>query len=205
MLNRAEGLARCNHNAALYRRMLQRFEEGQAQAPQQIRAALVAGDRAGAERLAHTLKGLAGTIGAAAAQQAAAAVEAACREGQDAERLEQYLHELEQELAALMPHLAAALAACSDPGDGPSTASSTVVPTECAALAGTANSLWQKLQQSDTSAADALALLRERAALQEATAAGEWEQVLREVEQALARYDFPAAAQALEPLLNREG
>ncbi|HEY1393937.1 MAG TPA: Hpt domain-containing protein, partial [Methylibium sp.] len=60
--------------------MLRGFVAGQADAPASIAGALAQGDAATAERLAHTLKGLAGNIGAAGLQQQAAALEQAIRE-----------------------------------------------------------------------------------------------------------------------------
>ena len=70
------GLARCGGNAVLYHKILRKFRDTQATAPRRIRAALAAGDRATAEREAHTLKGVAGNIGADAVFDAAKTVEA---------------------------------------------------------------------------------------------------------------------------------
>ncbi|MFA7268575.1 MAG: response regulator [Sterolibacterium sp.] len=57
-------LARVGGHADLFRKMLAWFRQGQANAVAEIRAAFEAGERATAVRLAHTLKGLSGNIGA---------------------------------------------------------------------------------------------------------------------------------------------
>jgi two-component system sensor histidine kinase/response regulator len=83
----ASGLKRVAGNAALYRNLLGKFVEGQAGAPDAIRKALRDGDRALAERMSHTLKGVSGNIGASRVQAAAGEVERAVREGAEAQAL----------------------------------------------------------------------------------------------------------------------
>ncbi len=80
-IDSAGGLRRVAGNHGLYRRLLEKYVEGQADAAQALRAALAAGDRATAERIAHTVKGVSGNIGAEAPAQAAAALEQAIRDG----------------------------------------------------------------------------------------------------------------------------
>ena len=63
-LDTAEALARVGGDAGLLRKMLAWFRESQADSIADIRNAFEAGDRITAERLAHTLKGLSGNIGA---------------------------------------------------------------------------------------------------------------------------------------------
>ncbi len=67
-LDMVSGLRRVMGKRPRYIAMLRSFVSNQAGAVQQIRKQLEAGDRAGAERSAHTLKGLAGNIGADALQ-----------------------------------------------------------------------------------------------------------------------------------------
>jgi CheY-like chemotaxis protein/HPt (histidine-containing phosphotransfer) domain-containing protein len=74
-----EALRRVAGNAELLGELLRKYARGQAGVPQAIRDALACGDRALAERLAHTAKGVSGNIGAKAAQESAAALEAAIR------------------------------------------------------------------------------------------------------------------------------
>ncbi|HEY4079183.1 MAG TPA: response regulator [Burkholderiaceae bacterium] len=106
-LDMAAGLRRVLGKADRYLGMLRGFVAGQAQSGQQIRAALAAGDAPTAERLAHTLKGLAGNIAAAGLQQKAAAVEASLRAGQQVR--EAQLSELEAELTARIAAIQAAV------------------------------------------------------------------------------------------------
>ena len=61
---RRTGLSRVGGNRKLYLKLLRQFIEQQGPAVEQITEALARGDIALAERLAHTLKGVAGNIGA---------------------------------------------------------------------------------------------------------------------------------------------
>jgi CheY-like chemotaxis protein len=76
----ANGLKRVAGNVRLYRSLLQQFAEKQANTCAQIADALRRQDRALAERLAHTIKGVAGNIGIVKIQDVAAKVEKAIRE-----------------------------------------------------------------------------------------------------------------------------
>ncbi|MDJ0863723.1 MAG: response regulator [Gammaproteobacteria bacterium] len=69
------GLARLGGNVSAYRRILRQFAASQADASERIQIALASDDRITAERAAHTLKGVAGNIGANAVQAAAESVE----------------------------------------------------------------------------------------------------------------------------------
>ncbi|MBC7619314.1 MAG: response regulator [Candidatus Saccharibacteria bacterium] len=63
IIDEANGLARTNGNQALYDRLLGKFSEREADAPQRLEAALREGDLDTALRTIHNLKGLAATIG----------------------------------------------------------------------------------------------------------------------------------------------
>ena len=78
-LDADDGLRRVLGRREAYVGLLRTFASGQTGAPEAIRAALAEGRRADAERAAHTLKGVAGSIGARQLQAEAAAVEAALR------------------------------------------------------------------------------------------------------------------------------
>ena len=58
------GLKRMGGNSALYLKILRKFRDGQIDAVERIRTAVEADDTESAQREAHTLKGLAGNIGA---------------------------------------------------------------------------------------------------------------------------------------------
>ncbi len=108
-LGLALGLQRVMGKESLYLDMLRMFVAGQASTPQQIRALLVQGDTATAERLAHTLRGVAGNIGASALQQAATEVELALRTGDSLATIDILLLPLHSQLAALLEALHNAL------------------------------------------------------------------------------------------------
>jgi CheY-like chemotaxis protein len=78
-IDTAAGLKRVAGNQRLYRSLLLQFVDKQADVAAQIQSALRAGDREVAERLAHTVKGIAGNLGMAGTQNAAAAAEKAVR------------------------------------------------------------------------------------------------------------------------------
>jgi signal transduction histidine kinase/CheY-like chemotaxis protein/ABC-type amino acid transport substrate-binding protein len=80
-LDVAAGLRRSLGNRALYLDLVEKFRRGQARAPEEIQVALDGGDYGTAERLAHTLKGTSGTIGAMMIQDAAAELEQAISKG----------------------------------------------------------------------------------------------------------------------------
>jgi CheY-like chemotaxis protein len=80
-VNQADGLKRVAGNRRLYRDLLGQFAAKQGDAAQ-VSAALERGDRQLAERIAHTVKGVAGNIGITGVQSAAQKLEKAIREGE---------------------------------------------------------------------------------------------------------------------------
>src|SRR4029078_591653 len=90
------GLKRVAGKQKLYRSLLQQFVVKQADASSQIADALEKNDRALAERLAHTLKGVAANLGISLTQEAAAKLEKPWREG-------------DPEVPALLPGLESSL------------------------------------------------------------------------------------------------
>jgi len=82
-INLADGLKRVAGNRRLYRDLLEQFAVKQGDAATQISAALENGDLKLAERIAHTVKGVAGNIGITEAQSVAQKLEDAlrCAEG----------------------------------------------------------------------------------------------------------------------------
>ena len=95
-LNTAEGLMRVAGNKKLYRKLLRQFSTTEADAAQRIASALAENDRALAERLAHTVKGVAGNIGASAVQNAAANLEKAIAGSAPAAEIEVWRASLEE-------------------------------------------------------------------------------------------------------------
>nr|CAD5916079.1 Hybrid signal transduction histidine kinase J [Planktothrix pseudagardhii] len=85
-LDTSEGLRRVLGNKSLYLSMLRKFASGQKTVVDKISQALDTQDKTQAERLAHTLKGVAGNIGAFIIQEASASLETAIK--QDCSRSE---------------------------------------------------------------------------------------------------------------------
>ncbi len=107
-INTDAGLAQVNGNVGLYRQLLGKFRARQiSHFSDEFSTALAAGDLALATRQAHSLKGVARTLGAAALGDLAAELETACRAGQVARIATQHadlnreLHRLASTLAAL--------------------------------------------------------------------------------------------------------
>jgi CheY-like chemotaxis protein len=111
-INLADGLKRVAGNRRLYRDLLGQFADKQGDAAAQISAALKSGDQKLAERIAHTVKGIAGNIGISEVQSAAQKLEKAIREGHDsvpallaefAALLGTQVHAIQQSLHASAP------------------------------------------------------------------------------------------------------
>jgi signal transduction histidine kinase/DNA-binding response OmpR family regulator len=111
-INLADGLRRIAGNRRLYRDLLGQFADKQCDAAAQISAALKEGDRKLAERIAHTVKGVAANIGISEVQSAAQKLEKAIRDGHDSisalldeftALLSTQVHAIEQALNASAP------------------------------------------------------------------------------------------------------
>ncbi len=100
-----DGLNRMLGDRELYLELLQRFRDGQTDVGGKIRCALMAGDHKAAERLTHTLKGVAGMIGAKNLQQLAGKLERAIRGNEQEAEIEFQNMQLEQEMQALFKAL----------------------------------------------------------------------------------------------------
>ncbi len=79
----AAGIRHVGDDEERFRKVLRSFAADQADSPARIRTASERGEADSARRLAHTLKGLAGTIGARALNEAAQGLEDALKEGRD--------------------------------------------------------------------------------------------------------------------------
>ena len=97
------GLERTMGDAQLYRRLLRRFRDSQGAFGELFRRALVDADPEAATRLAHTLKGTAGNIGARDLQAAAGELEKACAEAASPGEIDAVCNKVLSELAVIMP------------------------------------------------------------------------------------------------------
>jgi two-component system sensor histidine kinase/response regulator len=108
-LDTADGLRRVAGNRKLYLRLLRQFIAQQADAPAQIREGLQAGDVAGAGRIAHTVKGVAGNLGVKTVQAVAAELEKAIRDRAASDNVETLRQRFGAALGSLVEPLRTAL------------------------------------------------------------------------------------------------
>jgi HPt (histidine-containing phosphotransfer) domain-containing protein len=181
------GLQRIGGNVTAYRKLLEKFVVNQAEAIDAIRGAGAANDNEAAVRHAHTLKGVAGAIGAGDLQAAAARLEAELKKAA-AVLPESMIAETESELRKVLDPLWAIFAAdesAAEPVRGQ-------LPDD---YADQLRKLKNLIDEYDTEAGDALEKLLERVR-------GTDEHLeLSSVKRLLDGYDFDAAAEALEPLI----
>jgi signal transduction histidine kinase/DNA-binding response OmpR family regulator/HPt (histidine-containing phosphotransfer) domain-containing protein len=90
-IDRRAGLAATLNNARLYAKLLIKFRDSQADFAAQFARACQDADPEAATRCAHTLKGMAGSLGAKGVQAAAQALEVACRRHQPAHLIDDLL------------------------------------------------------------------------------------------------------------------
>ncbi|MGA2546548.1 MAG: response regulator [Rectinemataceae bacterium] len=190
-----EALRRIGGNKRLYMDLLRRYVERQENAVERVREALRAGDAALAERIAHTLKGLSGNIGAVEAQAAAGELERSIHDGETEGRTAEMLDRLAFAMRRTIEEIRLAMAASAERKEV--TATIPTIPAEPTAI-------WMKLklliEESDSEAVDFLASVREQIADSCPS------EDLNRVETALKAYDFPAALRSLKLLLgHREG
>jgi len=187
------GLGISQHNLALYRRLLVKFAAGQAHFAESFEQARQDhSDAAAATRCAHTLRGVAGNIGATGVASAAAALEQACAEEAPAETLQPLL---EQTLAALEPVLAGLAALTRETAPAASTGARGGAPSpEAMAMLGKLRLL---LEDNDAEAGDLLDAVRERLSAEGAELA----QALAPVARAIENIDFDVALGKFEAAL----
>ena len=189
-LDRADVLRRVGGNVKLFVTLLRQFANQQADTVDQIRAALAANDVESAARLAHTLKGVAGNLGAGGVQNAAAAVETLLQDGSPANATSQSLAQLAEILNPFMARLHAALE-MSPRAAGPSPA---VAAAQTRAVAVQLTKLFADF---DT---NAVAFVEEnQASLRPAFDAASWERFLRQVQE----FAFADAQTLLDLMLAR--
>ena len=175
----APAVLRLNGSTTLYHRLLRRFVDEHYDLPAGIAAALAEDDVPSASRMAHTLRGMAGSLGALALQQQARQAELALQAGEGVEEALAELASVQaQTLRAIEAELLHAAPATSNP----------VEP-------GAVAELERLLRAHDADAKEAFAALEPQ--LQLAHAA-----TLPRLAQAVENYDFDAALAALHALLS---
>ena len=154
-LDAAEGLRRVAGNQSLYVRLLKQFLDGHCDAALRVRESLERGERAAAERLAHTVKGVAGNLAAGPVQAAAGALEKAIRDGVEPAIVET----LRKRLADALDRFSAALRPVLDaraPQAAPERRAEKPTPSDPAALRTLVKRWSQLLADCDASSLDDL-------------------------------------------------
>jgi two-component system sensor histidine kinase/response regulator len=184
VLDREAGLKRVRGKETLYQDLLAKFVEGQSGSLDSLKAALASGDRAEALRTAHTVKGVAATLGAMPLSAAAVAVEATLKGTSDPEpaQLEAFRTELEALLTVLRKELKTS--------EVPEKTQPTEVDLDT--LKQTVASLKGLLANGDSASLDLLEAHSDL--LQAGLGAGRYRDLVKHVK----NYDFDKAAEVLD-------
>jgi CheY-like chemotaxis protein len=193
-LDTASGLTRVGGNRKLYLKLLREFAEQQEPVVEQIGDALSRGDRALAERLAHTLKGLSGSIGAARVQSAAGVLEEAIRRSAGDDEVAGAGEQVSIALKPLVAGLRGALVSAVPVAAAPAAAAP---PANAAESKKAATELLALLTETDPTASDFLAA--HQSALRPLFTPEDWQQF----ERLLDDYSFAEAQARLEQALQR--
>jgi two-component system sensor histidine kinase/response regulator len=191
-LDTKDGLTRVAGNRKLYFKLLRQFVEQQGPTLEQITAALSQGDISLAERLAHTLKGVAGNIGAKSVQAAAGALEKVIRARAAAGEVDSAK---QQVWAALDPLVAALHGALGSPASSAPNSATPVAPVNPAECREVAAQLTRLLGEFDPGAVDFIEA--NNALLRSLFSEGTWAQF----EKLVQGYGFAEAQEQLEQAL----
>jgi signal transduction histidine kinase/DNA-binding response OmpR family regulator/HPt (histidine-containing phosphotransfer) domain-containing protein len=145
------GLSTTMGDAKLYLNLLGKFRDSHADFAAMFHAARAGADADVPIRLAHNLKGLAGSLGAKGVQVAAAALESACTAQASADRIEELLDSLTKVLAPVIEGLK-----CLEgqEGDGPAPGEAPVIAFDTEALKTHGERLKHLLRESDIEASE---------------------------------------------------
>ncbi|HYA30242.1 MAG TPA: Hpt domain-containing protein, partial [Acidobacteriota bacterium] len=188
-------LTRVGGSIKLYKKLLSRFRETQINAAHRIKEAIGRADMETARREAHTLKGLAGSVGATGLAESANAVENLLKTKETA-GLDLALANLEKSLSDFMANMErSGFLAGSD------LTPQTIAPrsVDPVALSAALNELARLIARDETRAAKAF-----EAISGDLRAAGQGEQS-KQLQNLLARYDFENAAAVLEKMAQELG
>ena len=143
-----------------YYAILEKFRNGQQNTLADIRSALAANDREKAERLAHTLKGLSGTLGAEKLQGHAAELETAIR-GKANTRAEALLPAVDSELTRLLAAIDRALQLRVTEKKADAHVADTAGPVNIEELTSLIRQVKLQLEQFDSSVEETVARIRQ--------------------------------------------
>ncbi len=181
------GLQRSHGKKPLYLSLLRKFLAGNRETAEKIRQSLKSGDRETATLQAHTLKGVAGAIGASRLQTCAAGLEQSISDGLSREELDALLAVVERALNEVLDCLAETL---------PPELVSAPVTIDQGTLVGVCRELASLLRDDDAAACD---LLETQSALLRTA----FPEELPGIETAIRGYDFETALEMLRTVLKR--
>jgi PAS domain S-box-containing protein len=185
----ASSLQRLGGNRRLYLQILRNFLEGQQDAPYRITEALAVGDTSTAVRIAHTVKGLVGYIGALELQAVAVDLERAIRDNAPSAQTDELLRRFSGEFARLVAILRGALPEQSDAAPRKA-----VSPEDLLKTGELMRRLHGYISESDSEAGDYLAEYRHILAATFAPVD------LAHLEGSIANYDFDEALATLQTM-----
>ncbi|MBF0280434.1 MAG: PAS domain S-box protein [SAR324 cluster bacterium] len=190
-----KGLAITQNNQKLYRKLLIKFRENQSDFEEQFLSAAFSNidkdDPEAATRCAHTLKGVAGNIGALAVQEAAKALEAACHQKEDPDRIKILLEKVVNELKPVITGLEAL--------DQADAEKAPAEPNDSKQFEPLLFQLKELLEDDDTEAARVAEILKAHVSNSKV------EKSLTQLERAIAQYDFEEALEQLNGIFNQLG
>jgi two-component system sensor histidine kinase/response regulator len=193
-LDSVDGLLRLGGNRKLYLKLLRQFLHERADGPAQILDRLNAGDRETAERIAHTIKGVAGNLSAKPVQSAAGELESAMRSGADRAQIETLRQQLAERLSSLVAGLSPLLAE-----EDAASAVTAVLPFDPLKVKPVAEKMFKQLSEFDAAVSDEFEA--QRALFASLFSAAELEQF----EQHLGNYAFGDAQALLEAAAKARG
>ncbi|MDX8399426.1 MAG: response regulator [Gallionellaceae bacterium] len=179
----AESVQRMGGKLSTYYAVLETFRDNQGGVARELIESLSIGDREKAERLAHTLKGLAGTLGAEGLQVKAAQLEAAIREGREVTKIGLLMSALSDELKDLFLAIDVAL---EKQANKPSVSPASAMPDD-AEIASLLDELSGQLQEFDSKSNDTMAKIR-----QQVKDSPDWDRYLQ-LNKYISDYDYESA------------
>ncbi len=184
------GLLTTQHNETLYLKLLRKFYTTYTEFESDFEAALNAEDKQSAERMAHTLRGVAGNIGAKRVQKIAEKLENACKMDNNVEKVKPLLDECVKELKSVLNSLKSLEESNNEP--------SSLTAVEPADVSKLLIRLRALLEDDDTAAKDLVEEL-DKLALQPMQ-----RKAINSIYRAIDDYDFELALQVLDKILSHD-
>jgi polar amino acid transport system substrate-binding protein len=182
-----DGVTRLGGNVGSYLKLLAKFADNQADAIDRLREEHAAGNREEAVRIAHTLKGVSGSIGATELQAVAMQLESTLKEGEEGP-LETLCAQAESELARVVKLIEGLEA-----GHTGSPGQPGALPSD---LDEQLKTLLVLLEDYDSAAEDKLFEILEQ------VRGSKFEDTLKGLQQPIGQYDLETAAEALNTIID---